>query len=394
MKTIEDWWKRTSLPRLEEGAGLFVAIVLVIFAVCFAAYVLWLFATVLVVPAFLLAGTIASEVLSGAPSGGLVDLGTDLVWGVGVGLFVGWVRWQRRKRSGAAEAVVEAAASPAVVSSISLGWRYVFLHVGAGLAASLVVWLLGLAFPSQVIGDGADATHAGIEFLRRCGWFAGPGGGPGGTERGAGLLLFVLLVLLLVIIPLLAGSLCAFTAICLEGAASGATGGAGKGAGLTLFLVLTRLRGTFSLPRSPSPELPPEWLSSLGPLDLDLVIKDFIGTGPPGRETDVRNYLAWLAEEGIKVDARSIGENAPRYKNSVVYDLARRVNYEVARRDPSRESRYMKEARSRYEWQLRVELFGSGWLRRAILQGLEAGVFPGLLTALLVAGGLAVLSRN
>jgi hypothetical protein len=164
------------------------------------------------------------------------------------------MRWLRRKRSGAVETVVEAVASPDIVSSVSLGWLYIALHIGAGLLASLVVWLLGLAFPSQILTGNTDTMLAGLAYLQASGWIAGGGGGSGGAGGEAAFqLVFILLFLLLVLLPILAGLASTFTAISLKGAASGALGAAGKSAGLVLFLVLTRIRGKLWLPRPPTP---------------------------------------------------------------------------------------------------------------------------------------------
>jgi hypothetical protein len=89
--------------------------------------------------------------------------------------------------------------------------------------------------------------------------------------------------------------------------------------------------------------------------------------------------------EGITPNAQTIGQNAPRYKDPVIYELARRVNYEIARRDPHRVDYHLEawkkstdEDRSHYELRLREEIFGPGWLKRAARQGLGAGALTGL----------------
>ncbi len=405
MAQINNKWQQSPHTNFEDGAGVFLVIGLAVLA----GFLLWSFATSLLVPALSLAGTLAGAVLQGPLNGRLADLVVDLVWGVGVGLFVGWVRWQRRKASGAVETVVEAVVSPDVVSSASLGWMYILLHIGAGLVASVAVWLLGVAFPLQILGGGTDATRAGLEYLRVGGWIAGGGGGLGGDGGEPGLLLFLLLFLFLVALPLLSGLISVFTAVCLKDAASGAVGAAGKGAGLVFFLVLTRIRGRFYLPRPPTPKPPPAPPAPppvAGPLVIDQIVEDFVATEPLQREGAVKKYFSWLKQEGIEPDARTIGENAPRYKDPVIYDLARRVNFEAARRDLHRVAcrleawkrdteeawkRDTEEARSHHEQRLREELFGPGWLKRAALQGLGAGALTGLLTGLLVAGALAML---
>lgn len=300
---------------------------MVLVGVVIAGWLLWTF----LVPPLSLAGALAVTTLNGF-SGGLAALATDLAWGVSVGLFVGWMRWLRRKRSGAVETVVEAVASPDIVSSVSLGWMYVALHIGAGLLASLVVWLLGLAFPSQILTG--DPMLAGLAYLQASGWIAGGGGGSGGGGGNAAFqLVFVLLFLLLVLLPILAGLASALTAISLKGAASGALGAAGKSVGLVLFLVLTRIgglpriRGKFWLPLPPTPK-----------------------PKPPDRRN--RN--------GVDYHLQS-------WKKSTDAD------------------------RAHYELRLREEIFGPGWLKRAARQGLGNGALTGLLTGLLVAGTLAML---
>jgi len=380
-------------PQTDPGDGAAHFVVLV--GVVVAGWLLWTFATTLLMPALSLAGTLAVTTLSGL-NGGLAHLATDLAWGVGVGLFVGWMRWLRRKRSGAVETVIEAVASPEIVSSVSLGWMYVALHIGAGLLASIVVWLLGLAFPLQILSGNTDTMLAGLAYLQASGWIAGGGGGSGGAGGEAAFqLVFILLFLLLVLLPILTGLASTFMAISLKGAASGALGAAGKSAGLLLFLVLTRIRGKLRLPRPPTPKPKPAPPPDPGPLDIDRILDDFAAV--KGRRA-VNDYVSWLKMQGITPDAQTIGQNAPRYKDTVIYELARRVNYEMARRDPQRVDFELEawkkstdEDRSHYELRLREEIFGPGWLKRAAWQGLGAGVLTGLLTGLLVAGTLAML---
>lgn len=69
-----------------DGAAHFVVLV----GVVVAGWLLWTFAITLFIPALSLAGTLAVTTLNGL-SGGLAALATDLAWGMGVGLFVGWI---------------------------------------------------------------------------------------------------------------------------------------------------------------------------------------------------------------------------------------------------------------------------------------------------------------
>ncbi|HEY0430471.1 MAG TPA: hypothetical protein VGC61_01600 [Pyrinomonadaceae bacterium] len=386
---------RGSQTNTDAGAASFLGLVLVVLVVG----LLWSISTTVLLPALSLTLTLAGTTLAGF-SDGLTDLVIDLAWGIGVGLFVGWVRLWKRKRDGAVEKIVDAVATPEVVSSASLGWMYVLMHVGAGVLASLIVWLLGLAFPSQILAGSTDTMLAGLAYLQASGWLAGGGGGPDGAGTEAiWQIVLILLFLLLLALPVLFGFIGAFTAISLKGAASGAVGTAGKSLGLVLFLVLTRLRGgRFYLPVPPATDDQPVPRPVPEPFDLAQFIDDFRTRGPAARKRVVDDYFSWLKQEGIEPDAQTIGENAPRYKHPGIYELARRLNFELAQRDPWRvdprlESwkKYTEQARTYYEKGLREELFGPGWLKRAVRQGLGAGALSGLVTALLVAAALALL---
>lgn len=365
------------------GAGYVVAVG----AIALAAWGLWVFVTRLLGPALALAGALAAKLE-------WLNLGVDILWGAAAGFFVGWLRWRRSRNSKAVESLVEAVANPDTVSAASLGWRYVLIHVGAGLLAGLIVGLLGLAFPSHVF---ATAPPVGVALIL--------GGGGEGGEGGGGLLILALLFLLLIALPLLGGLAAGAMAFGVKGAASGAAGAAGKLAGLALFVVLTRI--PLGLPRRPEPEPRPQQPDpppDPGPFDLDQIVADFLAEGPLARRFVIERYKAWLQDRGIAFDARGIGENAPVFKEAVVYDFARCVNYEVARRTPGRkdlrlrvwedrveawEERVKKE-RAAYEKRLSEELFGPGWLKRAFVQGLGVGAFTGAVTALLVTTALAL----
>jgi hypothetical protein len=379
----------------DAGAASFLGLVAVVFGI----WLLWAITTGVLLPALSLALTLAGATLT-AFSDNLTSLVIDLVWGIGVGLFVGWVRWWKRKRAGAVETIVDAVATPDVVSSASLGWMYILMHVVAGVLASLIVWLLGLAFPSQILAGNTDTMLAGLEYLQASGWLAGGGGGPDGSGIEAiWQIILILLFLLLLALPVMFGFISAFTAISLKGAASGAAGTAGKGLGFVLFLVLTRLMGRrFYLPVPPVPRERPVPPPVPGRLDLTEIIDDFKAGGSAVRARIVDEYLSWLRGQGIKPDAQTIGENAPRYKQAGIYELARRVNFELARRNPSRVDYHLEswkketeQARAHYEQRLQEELFGRGWLKRAVRQGLGTGALTGLVTALLVAAALALL---
>lgn len=326
---------------------------------------LWAFVVQLLAPALALAGTLVARVE-------WLNLGLDALLGAAAGGLAGWLRWRCRRKSEAVESLLDAMADPDALRS-----RYLWLHVGAGLLAGAIVGLLGI---------GVSPALPGMIVLG--------GGGAGGG--GGGLLLLALFFLLLVALPLVVAGLSLALAAGLSGAASGAASSGGKMAGLALFLALTRMKRGLSKARPAPPRPAPA--PDPGPFDLDRIVEDWLSEKASKRRGALKRFKAWLEKEGAAFDAAGIGENAPRYKDPHVYDLARRLNYELARRRPGPDPRVAewealaRRQREEDEKRLFDELVGPGWKTRAWIQGLWIGALNGTLTSLIVAAALALFS--
>lgn len=377
-------------PYKTDGSGIFV---LIVFGVVAAGVAYWA-VTAGVFPALGLAGPILRAVtLTPAALGSIV---LNALFGVVLGLGLGWLRLVLTRRRETMEAIVDAVARREVVSAASIGGWFVALHVIVGLAAGVLSGLLGEMLPFQALGEGHTSGPASYFYA-----LAGSGGGSGGSggpASFAGIHVFLAIAILVLVgtvvyAAIVAVGLGAFAHAATEEAAQTL----GKTAGVTLFIALSRLRGErWQVPRRPQHRLEP----TADPLVFEQELQRFVDAGGSASTHDERRrwldgYLAWLSARGLSRGIESAQANAadydketrdPRSLSALGVELAARLRDEADRRKPPG-----SRPDTRAFWEFLLE---ANWRRRVLAEGVVTGLVTAAMTIVATAVGHAIAGRG
>lgn len=314
----------------------------------------------------------------------------EALLGLVVGIGVGLLRYRARVQSRLTEDLVDAVASPEVVSAFRLGASYVAVHALSGLLAGALVGWLGLPLPDLLRGHAEAALAHATPLVT---WLVGSGG-PGGAD-GAGLLGLLLLVLVAALLALLAGGAASLGLGGLAAAmASRGAGTVGSSFGLALALTLSRLHEDVPrLSRRPRAEpFTPEvamraWWAATFASDADRsAVAEYVqwavaqGVDPldPDDERNRKRFCGFVGDQG-----RAPSQAIWRFAEWLPQGLA---DQRSPRKAVATDDRLWLDA-------VAAQVFTPGWVRRTIATGALAGAITGAVQAALAGGLLLLLAR-